>query len=480
MKPFLDKIVKTFLKYRDWLVVAILVGGIVFFVQKTQGVKEQDPGALWQIRYGEQVRPPEPQPIPGDIANTGDPAAPPPGDPTASPPDRPMGDPGSTDLFAEMDLDEISSISYNPIFTPAENYADLVGRLKQLRTDFQDAQDKGDIKTAISKLEAYEALDPHGVLLDGWTTAPAQMLKNLVCSELINSIESALSSAKEARAQANSTAQAEPYKALDMIQKAFTSVDRCLQDVDKNAQCLEDPRISDGERVTSLRQMREQIEEEQKALNQKLIRQEYDAVVQQAGAIGADAGAEQVAKVIKAIQEFRTLVERQGEGVLNQTQIDRLSDIQSKVEGNKESLVSQVEQQIDQIAQDPNAATDLDKINDILRQFDILKLLGEPESKIAQKRREWENSAHQLEAVAQAEEMQTVLDEISTKMDQLDTLLAAREDTTDLFAKIGADFTRLEAIKKNTKLKRDLPSLRKISADTKKLKARFTAQGRKR
>lgn len=459
MKEYFSKIAKAFSRYRDWLVVALVVGGIAFFLQKIQAEQNKDPEAIWQSSYPSQVAQPEGM-IPGM------PGAQPEGE--AAPV---IGN--SLESFAPMEKEKIESISYNPIFTHSDEYNTLLNRLKQLRTDFQDAQDRGDIKTAIERLRRYVEEDPYGKRFSDWTTEPQELLRNLVCNELVQSVEAALSKGEEDRQSALGMVETEPDRAIESIREVRTFIERTLREVEASPECLEDSRIS-SDRIEALKSLQTRVVEDAKNLEDQLVRQKYDRVLQQGSALGGNSSPDQVAQMLQSIQDFRSLLEGMGAGALSQQQIDRLADIETTVQSNKENLINQVQQQIDQLAAEPDAETDHEKVQEILRQFSVLKLLGESESKIISKRRQWEQVAKKLEATHAVEELQELLKEIKNDLDQAENLKEGNQDISQVVKRLNNSITQFEQIRKNTKSVSSVPAFKNVvSREFLKQKRRF-------
>jgi len=467
MKSFFGKTLRKFLQYRDWLVVVIIAGGILYFMQQMQAVQSQNSEDLWKNQWGDVIRVP---PAPTDLG----PAE---GESSLSGPANDM-----RDSFPPLKLEEISALSYNQIFTEAKQYQEQLNRLKQLRKDFQDAQDKGDIATAIDRLKKYVESDPLGTRLsESWTTEPKTMLRNLVCNELVRTVDSALETANETQREARELASTDPYKALEVAQKSLSGVERCLQEVESNPDCKNDPRLAENDRLNRLVSLREQTRQERESLNQRLIRQEYDGILQQANALGAEAEVEHVAETMVAIQEFRNLLKRQGEGVLTEPQVQRLDEIEKKFEANKVSLIAKVQQRIEALGSDPEATANLEKIREIIKQYGYLKLLGESEAKIAQQRRKWESHESDLEASGAVEEVKSLLGKARSEIAQIDALIDAGSDIAESASKINGYIEQIELIMKNNRTTmRKVDSFQKVNNDFRDLRKDFIAKTRRK
>jgi hypothetical protein len=393
--------------------------------------------------------------------------------PEADPQSPVIGDALGLGPFVPMEFEKIESISYNPIFTHSEEYNTLLNRLKQLRTDFQDAQDRGDIKTAIERLRRYVEEDPYGKRFSDWTNEPQELLRNLVCNELVQSVEAALTKGEEDRQAALAMVETEPDRAIESIREVRAFIERTIREIDSNPECLEDGRIA-SDRIDSVHSLQTRVVEDAKTLEDQLVRQKYDRVLQQASALDPNSVPDQVAQMLQSIQDFRNLLQGMGQGALSQSQIDRLAEIENNVQSNKDNLINQVKQRIDQLGADPNAESNIDTIEEILRQFSLLKLLGESESKIIGERRQWEQTAKKLEATVAVEKLQELLKEIKNDLDQAETLKSGNQDISQVVKRLNNSISQFEQIRKNTKSVSSVPAFKNVvSREFLKQKRRF-------
>jgi hypothetical protein len=440
MKTFLEKFLKKFSQFRDWLLVALVIGGIFFFMQKSQAVKEMNPTEIWQQKYGNVVKP-VPQVVPGD-PNTK--------------PVGPLGPASSADIFKQIQVKDIEAISVNPVFTPAVEYNRLKVRLEGLKKDYQDAIAGGEPKNAIEKLSQYCKDDPKGRILE-WPNPPQIILSNLICEEGSQSLISAIESAKTANQSSSAAGDSTNlYQTIESLAQAYSSLKRAVDDVEANPECAETSQGRESH-LSEAKTLLETLRQGRENLNQKLVRQDYDAVMRDGAAVDAKSTAESVAELIQKIRSFRDLLKRfDPDGtILNQAQLDRLQEIQTRVENGKEARVAQVRQKIGALTAVTGYEEDRQALEGILKMFDTLKMLEDP--KADSDRREYEGMLMKLDAAATVDETNKLLEGIESEIEKIKHLVESNGDyrpsvktVTDALGKVD-DLYKKPGVKKASK-----------------------------
>lgn len=424
------------MKYRDFLLVILVGLGVFFFVQRGQAVKHLNPDQIWQDKWKDIVPPA--------------PAA----DPNAEGVKKnPLNAPShAADIFKQVQLKDIEAISSNPIWTRAADYTELKTRLEALKKDYQDAIAAGDAKTARDKLNQYCKDDPKGRIIQ-WPSPPQTILNNLVCEQTTQVLLAAVDAAEGAAQTAASPDQADLMKGLENLNKAYTGLKQAIDEATTASDCTE---LSNGgdSRLSEARTLLESLGQTRESMNQRLIRQEYESLMQDGSGINDQSDAAAVATVLQRIRDFRELVKQlDPEGtILDQARIDRLHETQTKVESGKDARITQVRQNITNLTATEKFQENRGTLDQILKEFDTLEKLGDP--KAASDRREYDGYVQKLEAVEIVGQMNGILDSVEKDIEEIKKKIDAKEDTTELVKKVTENMDSLDELRKKPSVRR--------------------------
>ena len=497
MKQLFGKIFKRFSQIRDYLIMAIVAGGILFIMQSKQAVSTQNPVEIWQKQYETQVRAPTPAAQPGGFGGPGAvPGAPGamPGTPGAMP-----GTPGAVGApgggaaagngggdivtgsidFTPIPFDEVGPVSYHPIFTPAPNFSQLLKRLETLKTGYQDAIKEGNTKAAIEMLTDYSKHDPKGKLLE-WSTPPEELLRNLVCSEISRSISETAKQGESALEEAGQSG-GDLMKSIESLDSTITQIERTVQEAETNQSCLEGTDVSQAQ-ITSLQDTRDRLLQARENLNKTLVLQRYEEVVRYVSAISADSEPEQVSQAITSLNQFEKILDDRNEDYLTQSQFDRLNDLKANLDKNKEEIVKRVRQEVARLATDDATGRDIEKIREILRLYDVLEVLKVTDGDIARERRRWDSTLSKLEASEAVKDMREKLREVRAAIESAQSDIAQGRTPQDFQSTISEQMAEIQGIQRRTKDIRRVPGYGELRSEynelstlIKRLNARITS-----
>lgn len=394
-----------------------------------------------------------------------------PGDPAAG--GAPTGDISAGNIdFSPPPIDEIEPVSYNPIFTPAGNFSQLLKTLTTLRNDYQEAVKNGSVPLAIEKLTLYVRDDPKGKLLE-WPTPPEELLKNHVCAELARALTEASKLGEAALSEAASQSAADPMEVIQNLDAAISQIERTIQDGEKNAACFEGGESSSAQ-VESLKQTRDRLVAAREDANRKLVLQRYEEVAQKVSAVGSDSDPEVVSTAIQSLTQFERILEERNNDYLTQGQLDRLKELQAGLEGKKEDIVKRVRQEAARLAADETVSKDAEKIKEILRLYDVLDVLKVPETDLARERRKWESTLSKLEAGESVREIRDKLREVRTALEKAEEDLAGGRVPQDALTVINDRMAEVQGIQKRSKEIRGVPGYGEISKEFNELRSAMT------
>lgn len=440
MKTFFLDLMKKLSIWRDVLLVVLLAVAAFLFAQKGQAVNKQDPDEIWQNIWKEQVDPvPEPTQA---VDEQGNPIV----QPALNAPSH------ASDLFKVIPLKDIESISSNPIWTPAAEYTDLRVRLEQLKKDYQDATTAGDTKTAREKLTQYCKDDPAGRILQ-WTNPPQTLLNNLVAEQNTQELSAAIESAKNANQAASSGDQADLLKTQEALGTAFTALKQAIDTATANPEFLNQAQGAEA-RLSEAKSLLDSIGQARDGISERLVRQEYDTIIRDGGAVNDQTDAAAVATLLERIRKFRELQKSldPNSTIIDQPKMDRLQEIQTKVESGKETRITAVRQEIETLAATEKLQENREVLTKILGLIDTLEKLGDP--KAASDRRPYEGYMQKLDAASTVQEINTLLDEAEKDMATLKTQMEANQDTTELVKKLTESLDKLDVLRKKPSVRR--------------------------
>ncbi|MCG3198773.1 MAG: hypothetical protein HUU16_01630 [Candidatus Omnitrophica bacterium] len=420
MKSALEKLLKQFSKYRDWLLVLLAVGGIFFFMNKGQAIKEQDPEEIWQNKWKEVVRAPVDPGMPGQGGGGQ-------GNSLNSPTN-------AAEIFRQVQVKDLDPISANPIFTEAGNYKLLKDRLSGLKKDYQDAIAAGDPKTAIKKLEEYCKDDSKGRILD-WPSPPSEILANLICEDSSQALGAAIDGARSTSESASRTDQTDLYQSIEALNQAHISLTRAVENAAANPQCANENKSIES-KLAEGRSLLDSLAQSRLNLNQTLIRREYDSLVRDGGQLDSQAPAETVAGILQRLRAFKDLLTQldPDSTILEQAQRDRVQELQTKLEGDRESRINQVRQRISALAAVEGYQDKREALEEILKNFDTLQMLEDP--KAAADRREYEGFLLKIRAAEGVAEIAKMLDSVDAEIEKLARLDDSSQEYKDTVQRI--------------------------------------------
>jgi tetrahydromethanopterin S-methyltransferase subunit G len=431
MKTYLDAFLKKFSQSRDALLVLLVIGGIFFFMQKSQAVKEQNPDMVWQDKWGQTVRPPVTDPGQGEAgATTG-------------------GVASAAEIFRTVQFKDIESMSTRPVFQSGEEYNRLRIRLEALKKDYTDAQSSGETRNAIEKLSQYCKDDPKGTILD-WPTPPQIILTNLICEQTSQSLSSAIDSAKGV--SQTTAGEGELYQGIESLDKAHVELKRAIDEASANPECTADPK---GEsRVVEAKSLLDSLGQAKTDLHAKLLQQEYNNLTRDGGALDAKSTAESVAELVQRLRNFRDLQSKldPNGSIVNQTQVDRLQEIQTKIESGKEARMAQVRQRIGALTAIQGYEANSAALQEILKMFDTLKMLEDP--KADSDRKEFEGYQQKIEAAAILEEMGKMLDTAEMELEKIPKMVTDNEDYRASAKAVSEALDHVDEMRKKPGVKR--------------------------
>lgn len=446
MKPFLNKFLKKFSQLRDWLLVALAIGGIFFFMQKGQAIREQDPIGVWQDKY-EQIIGPAPMADPSMMGGEG-----------AS-----QAGGAVTDIFKPVQLGEIEAVSTNPFFTPAEEYNRLRQRLEALRKDYTEAIAQGDPRVAIEKLTQYVKDDPKGRILE-WPNPPSTILANLVCEETSKALAQAI---EEARTVSTTLSQDNLTQLIEQLGQILESLNRAIAEAEANTHCTDGGTAES--RITEAKDFSQNLQTDKNNLHVRLLTQDFDALVRDGGSIDANTPAETVAELAQRVRTFRDLATSldPGNEIVNEQKQERLKEIEARVEAQKEARVAQVRQRIGALSAVEGYETNKEALDEILKNYDILEMLGD--TRAATDRRTFEGHLSKLEAAQTVAEIGKLLDSIEAGIEQIDKMATANEDYSEALKGVEDTFAKVEEMGRKPLVRR-APGIRDQTNRLNKLK----------
>jgi hypothetical protein len=438
MKGFFLELYNKFMKYRDILIIVLVGVGVFFFVQKGQAVKQLSPDQLWQDKWKEMVPPPQPV---GDGTE---------GETKVNPLNAPSH---ASDIFKQIPIKAIEPISSNPIWTPANEYDQLRQRLEALKKDYQDAIAAGDPKTSREKLVQYCKDDPKGRIIKDWQTPPQTLLTNLVCEQTNQNLVVAMESARTAGQAATSGDQTNLMKAMEDLGQGYTNLKKAVDEATANPDCASQSQGAEG-RLSEAQNLLASLGESRENLNQKLLRQEYDSLMADGGGIDTNSDPSAVAGVLERIRKFRDLYKQldPNNTILDQARLDRLQEVQTKVESGKDTRITQVRQNIQGLAGTEKLQENRQVLEQILAQFDTLEKLGDP--KATADKREYDGYIQKLEAIAIVQEINGLLATGEKEMESLKAQLEAKQDTTEAVKKVTEVVDKVEELRKKPSVRR--------------------------
>ena len=469
MKSKLQKILKLFSHYRDWVLILLGVAGVVFFLQKSQAIEKQNPEDLWKKKYGEINTTfdalPGGEGMQGGMGmgmGMGMGEAPQPETPAQNP--EPIED-DTGEIFPNVGINDIDSISLKPIFTKADDYTALRIRMEKLREEYSQATEEGDTATAVEILIQYCRDDPKGTITS-WETEPQQVLQNLVCEEITNSLAASVAEARAVREQLSQLEQGDPVQALEKVDLSLARLNHALVDAENNPDC--DARQDDAKDLTETFLL------ERQGLNTRLVQLEYADLIMNMGDIDPDASAETVAQAVQKLRSFRQLLaDRDAEKtILNQSQLDRLDELEKKVESSKESRITQVRQSIATLTAEVGYEENKESLEQILRKFDVLIILDDP--KAPQERKKYEGLLKSLVAAETVAKMAGMLDDLETNLDRLEEALQDGINPREIQKTVTDTFLALESSKKDMgRVSRGDPNASAVQKRLRKAKRAF-------
>lgn len=436
MKTYLLDIWNKFMKYRDYLLVILVGLGVFFFVQRGQAVKQLNPDQIWQDKWKDIV------------------PATPPADPAAEGVKKnPLNAPShAADIFKQVQIKDIEAISSNPIWTRAGDYTELKTRLEALKKDYQDAITAGDAKTARDKLTQYCKDDPKGRIIQ-WPSTPQTILNNLVCEQTTQVLLAGVDAAKSAAQAAAAPDQSDLMKGLDSLNKAYNSLKQAIDEASLVSECAELSQGGDS-RLSEAKTLLESLGQTRENMNLRMIRQEYESLMQAGSGINEQSDAAAVASVLQRMRDFRELIKQlDPDGtILDQARLDRLQEIQTKVESGKESRITQVRQNITNLTTTEKFQENREVLDQILKEFDTLEKLGDP--KAAGDRREYDGYVQKLEAAEIVTQMNGILDAVEKDIEEIKKKIEAKEDTAELVKKVTDNMDQLDEMRKKPSVRR--------------------------
>jgi hypothetical protein len=441
MKTFFLDFMKKLSRWRDILLVLLVAAGAFFFVQKGQAVKLLDPDEIWQKIWIEQV-PPQPEPE-DQLGPDGQPV-----------PKKALNAPShASDIFKVVPLKDIEAISSNPIWTPAGDYTQLRARLESLKKDYQDATTAGDTKTAREKLVQYCKDDPAGRILQ-WPNPPQTILTNLVCEQNTQDLSAAIEAARTANQSISSGDQnADLVKTLDSLGQAHAALKQAVDTASANPECITQAQGTEA-RLADAKSLLDSIGQARDGISERLVKQEFDTIIRDGGAVTDQTDAAAVAQLLERIRKFRDLQKSLDatNTIIDQPKLDRLQEVQTKVESGKDARITAVRQQIQTLAGTENLQENRDILNQILGLFDTLEKLGDP--KANSDRRQYDGYIQKIEAASTVQEINTLLDEAEKDLATLKTQIEAKQDSTELVKKLTDSLDKLDTLRKKPSVRR--------------------------
>ncbi len=440
MKTFFFDLMKKLSIWRDILLILLVAAGAFFFVQKGQAVKLLNPDEIWQNIWKEQVQAPIETP---ELDANGNPII-----------KKALNAPShASDIFKNVSLKDIENISNSPIWTPAGDYNDLRARLGALKKDYQDATTAGDAKTAREKLIQYCKDDPAGKILE-WTNPPQTILTNLICEQNTQDLSTAIEAAKTA-SQAISTGDpnTDLFKSLDALGQAYSSLKQSIDTASANPECTTLAQGTES-RLSEAKNLLDTIGQSRDSISEKLVRQEYDALMRDGGAVNDQTEAATVAQLLERIRKFRDLQKSldSNSTIIDQPKLDRLQEIQTKIESGKDARIAAVRTKIDELAKTEKLQENLGVLNQIKELWNTLESLGDP--KANSDRRQYDGYILKLEAASTVQEMNTMMDEAEKDLATLKTQMEAKQDTTEIVKKLTESMDKLDTLRKKPSVRR--------------------------
>ncbi len=440
MKTFFLDLMKKLSRWRDIVLVLLVAAGAFFFAQKGQAVKMLNPDEIWQNIWKEQVQEMVVNP---DLDENGNPIE-----------KKALTAPShASDIFKPVQLKEIEAISTNPIWTPAGDYTELRARLESLKKDYQDATTAGDTKTAREKLIQYCKDDPAGRILQ-WPNPPQTILNNLICEQNTQDLSAAIESARNANQSASSGDQsADLNKSLDILTQAHSSLKQALDTASKNPECLNIAQGAEA-RMTEAKSLLDAIGQAKDSISERLVRQDFDSIIRDGGSVTEQTEVGTVAELLGRIRKFRDLQKTldPNNTIIDPPKMERLQEIQTKVESGKDARIAAVRQNIETLAGTEKFQENREILNQILGLFDNLEKLGDP--KASSDRRPYDGYIQKIEAASIVQEINTLLDEAEKDLATLKTQMEAKQDTTELVKKLTESMDKLDTLRKKPSVRR--------------------------
>ena len=442
MKTFFLDLMKKLSIWRDLLLILLVAAGAFFFVQKGQAVKLLNPDSIWQDIWKEQVQQ-TPSTMPEVDAD---------GNPIVK---KALTAPAhAADIFKPVPLKDIEAISNSPIWTPAGDYNDLRARLGQLKKDYQDATTAGDAKTAREKLVLYCKDDPAGKILEWPNPLTQATLTNLICEQNTQDLSAAIETAKTASQAVSSGDQnADLYKTQESLGQAFTALKQSIDNASANPECATLAQGAEA-RLSEAKTLLDTIGQSRDGINQKLVRQEFDAIIRDGGAVTDQTDAAIVAQLLERIRKFRDLQKSldTNNAIIDQPKLDRLQEVQTKIESGKETRITSVRKNIEALAGTDKIQENREVLNQIMDLYKILESLGDP--KASSDKRQYDGYLQKLDATSTVQEMGTLMDEAEKDLATLKTQMEAKQDTTEIVKKLTESMDKLDTLRKKPSVRR--------------------------
>ena len=440
MKTFFLDLMKKLARWRDIILVLLVAAGAFFFAQKGQAVKLLNPDEIWQKIWIEQV--PD-TPVTPELGEDGQPIVKP-----------PLNAPShASDIFIQVPIKEIEAISTNPIWTPAGDYTELRARLESLKKDYQDATTAGDAKTAREKLIQYCKDDPAGRILQ-WPNPPQTILNNLICEQNTQDLSAAIESARNASQSASAGDQnTDLLKTLDVLGQAHASLKLALDTSSANPECLTLTQGAEA-RMTEAKSLLDTIGQAKDSISEKLVRQDFDSIIRDGGSVTEQTEVGTVAELLERIRKFRDLQKSldSTNTIIDPPKMERLQEIQTKIESGKDARITAVRQNIETLAGTEKFQENREVLNQILDLFDKLEKLGD--TKATSDRRPYDGYIQKIEAASIVQEINTLLDETEKDLASLKTQMEAKQDTTELVKKLTESMDKLDTLRKKPSVRR--------------------------
>ncbi len=441
MKTFFTDLMNKMSRWRDLLLILLVAAGIFFFVQKGQAVKMLDPDEIWKNIWKEQGQSYQPE----------NPGFGPDGEPIVKKaliaPSHP------SDIFKFVPLKDIEAISSNPIWTPAGDYTQLRARLEALKKDYQDATTSGDAKTAREKLTQYCRDDPAGRILE-WQTPPQTILNNLICDQNTQDLSAAIETARNANQTSPSSDQTtDLFRTQEALGQTYAALKQAIDTASANPECIN---LTQGaaERLNEAKNLLSSIGQARDSVSERLVRQEFDAIIRDGAAVNDQTDAASVAQLLDRIRKFRELQKTldPANTIIDQPKLERLQEAQTKVESGKDARITAVRQKIDTLAGTEKLQENREVLNEILELFNTLEKLGDPKANAD--RRQYDGYIQKIEAAAIVQEINTLLDESEKDLAALKTQMEAKQDTTELVKKLTESMDKLDTLRKKPSVRR--------------------------